>query len=75
MVVHMVRDESSKVPVNLCMQDCNSLHVEVMICATLVNTYADKQLLTGNTISSAETAELVLLSIFCHFSPFVGYVS
>ena len=34
------------------MQDHTSLHVAVMICATLVNT--DRQLLTNYTISSAE---------------------
>jgi len=32
------------------MQDYKSLHVAVMICATLVNT--GRQLLTGHTISS-----------------------
>jgi len=41
------------------MQDCKSLHIAVMICVTLVNTYThtyiqrDRQLLISYTISSA----------------------
>jgi len=37
------------------MLDYKSLRVEVLICATLVNTqtHTDRQLLTGYTISSA----------------------
>jgi len=46
----LVYDQSSSVDV--CLRDQKSLCIAVLICATVVNTQADRQLLTGCTISS-----------------------
>ena len=46
------------------MQDYKSAHAAVMICATLVNTHTDTQLLTNCAISSA--AELKTTAIISY---------